>query len=102
MLKERGIISHKVMNGVRETEDNSKYSQICRMQIIPTNYICMISAGLNNVGLRSVLKLFCCLILMLQKASLPEPFWHYFGYHRIIFLSEEFMKAVRGKMEVHV
>jgi len=72
------------------------------MQIILTNYIFMLSADLNNVGLRSVLKLFFCLILMLQKASLQEQFWHYFGYHRVIFLSEEFVKAVRGKMEVHV
>jgi hypothetical protein len=62
----------------------------------------MLPADLNNAGHRSVLKLFCCLIPMLQEASLQEQFWHYFGYHRIIFLTEEFMKAVRGKMEVHV
>jgi hypothetical protein len=72
------------------------------MQIILTNYICMLSADLNNVGHGSVLKLCCCLISMLQEASLQEQFWHYFVYHRIIFLSEEFMKALRGKMEVHV
>jgi len=40
------------------------------MQIILANYTCMLSADLNNVGLRSVLKLFCCWTLMLQKASL--------------------------------
>jgi hypothetical protein len=57
----------------------------------------MLSADLSNVGLRSILKVFCCLIPVLQKASLQEQFWHYCGYHRIIFLSEEFMKAVRGK-----
>jgi len=78
-----GIISQKFTNGVRETEGISKYLEIYRMQIILTNYICMLSAYLNNVGLRSVLKLFSCLILMLQKASLQEQFWHYFGYHRI-------------------
>lgn len=52
--------------------------------------------------LRSVLKFFYCLILMCQKASLQEQFWYYFRYYRIVFLSEEFMKAVRGKMELHV
>lgn len=67
-----GIISQKFTNGVREIEVISKYSQICRMQIILTNYICVLSADLNNAGLRSILKLFCRLILMLQKASLPE------------------------------
>jgi len=107
MLKEKkrqtgGIISQKFTNVVREVEGISKCSQIFRMQIILTNYICMLSADLNNVGLRSILKFFYCLILMCQKASLQEQFWHYFGYRRIIFVSEEFMKAVRGKMELHV
>lgn len=54
---------------------------------------------LSNVGIKSVLKLSNCLILMLQKASLEKQFLHYFGYHRIIFLFEEYVKAVKGQVE---